>query len=167
MTFHKENEENMDKYYADVKSFFTGLLINGPLHERAKKVSEFIERGKAGDHYVIALRGKDVAWNISVLNGHSKFTNNGVDFYLGELANLKNVEELKKKVMFGIEAAELNGGCVNQKLNSFLHVFTEQVNLIIYTPANKDSDFDSYFWYRNDCHFTEKRGTTIYKVWLH
>ena len=163
----KKTIENMNKYYLDVKNFFSDLKINGSLYERAKKVSEFIERGKLGDHYVIAIRGEEAAWDINVINGHAKFTNNGVDFYIGELADLKNIEDLKNKVSQCIDCAELKGGNVYNKKEAFKEIFREKINLIVFNPVDNNSDFDSYFWHRDDCYFNEKRNKTVYKVWLH
>jgi hypothetical protein len=167
MTTEKEKLENMNKYYLDVKNFFYDLQINGNLHERAKKVSDYVERGKLGDHYVIAMRGGEATWDIKVTNGHSKFTNNGVDFYIGELGDIKKIEDFKNKVVQAINGAERKGGDVNDKKQTFKEIFGEEINLIIFNPVDKNSELDSYFWHRNDCYLNEKRNQTVYKVWIH
>ena len=46
--------ENMDKYYSEVKRFFSNVQIEGTLFERAKTVCEFLEFSKTKKFFAIA-----------------------------------------------------------------------------------------------------------------
>jgi hypothetical protein len=173
-----EKEKNMIKYYSDVRKFFKNVQINGSLKERTKTVQKFVELVRSGNHYVIANVGDgDLAWNIYVKNGHSKFHNNGVDFAIGEQANglieglggntiFKNYKKFKRNVLFVIDVVEKEGGSSREKRDLFLDIYSGFINIIVHTCSSSGSLYDSSFYFINGWYLKEIRGRTIYEVWI-
>ena len=173
-----EKEKNMVKYYSDVKTFFRNVQINGSLKQRTKTVQNFVELVRTGNHYVIANTGDgDLAWNIYVKNGHSKFHNNCVDFAIGEQATgliegvgkttiFKNQKKFKRNVLFVIDVVESDGGSSRDKRDLFLEIYSGFINIIVHTSRSCQSLYDSSFRFIDGWYLKEIRGRTIYEVWI-
>ena len=161
--------ENMDKYYSDVTSFFKNVQINGSLNQRAKTVKEFLDR-KSGTHFVIANKPYGNYAGTIMTTSYSQFTNNGVDYIIGELEEQRQfqltaksaVEDFQKNVIFAAYSAETKGGTLSEKIKRFNEIFKESVNLIV----AKESEAGVHFSYRYGCSFSETRNGTTYTAWL-
>ena len=159
-------DDNMLRFYPDVKSFFSNVQINGTLHERSKTVIHFLERGSDDERYFTIADKFNTYGSSSTMstkNGYSKFHNNGVDFYIGELKDLKKVDEFKRKVIDAIDAAENKGGLTTEKRKVFKQVFKENVNIIVGNEHDfsvfSNSFYDLFF-------YSEVRDKTRYVAWL-
>jgi hypothetical protein len=159
-------DENMLKFYPDVKVFFSNVQINGSLNERAKTVSQFLERGNEGERYFVIADKFNTYGSSSTMstkNGYSKFHNNGVDFYIGELKDLKKVNEFKRKAVLAIDAAEIKGGLTTDKRKVFKQVFKENVNIIVGYELDFSVFSNSFY---DLFYYSEVRDKTRYVAWL-
>ena len=163
MATEEKRIENMDKYYPEVKSFFKNIQITGTLKERAKTVRDYVDLKYGEDHFVIAAEAVNRSWSVYVTNGYSQFTNNGVNYYIGEQTAFSKVEDFKRKVILAIDSAETKGGTLSEKRNRFLEIFTENVNVVV----AKASEAGVHFSYRYGCEFEETRNGTTYEAWIY
>ena len=86
---------------------------------------------KSVTHFVIVDKTGNLCWYISSTIGFSQFTNNGLNYYIGEQTAFSKVEDFKRKVILAIDSAETKGGTLSEKRNRFLEIFTENVNVVV------------------------------------
>ena len=154
-----ELKERMDKHFPKVKEFFSKIDIKGTPYERACTVVDFLQRGST-DRFFCYTNNIDSSIHCPNL---SQFENNGYSFIIGTLSSLKKINDFKRKVILAIDSAELKGGTVGEKMNRFVEVFPERVNILVYNSTNAIGRYFTFCW---GCHFEEKRKDITYEAWL-
>jgi hypothetical protein len=140
-------QNNMDKYYRDVKDFFFNVNINGSYFERAKTVVTFLRLSRSnqndtskyihikinnfGFKFVIYCcensffcisksQYLSYTWSINVIeNSLAEFDNDRTNYVIGEQTRLDPVNDFRRKVIMAINSAESLGGSLLQKRDQF------------------------------------------------